>query len=59
MARQLYLDCDGVLADFDGLLKVRGAQARCLECPSLKKAPPVHSAASAVLAELVLRALFE
>ena len=35
-----------VLGDLEGLLSVRGAQARCLACPVTRSAPPVASSAS-------------
>lgn len=44
-----------VLADLDGLLQVRGAQARCLECPALAR--PVARAGAAELRGSPLRLL--
>jgi len=46
-----------VLADVDGLLQVRGAQARCLECPAPLPRPSAASGGSAL--RLLTRLLFD
>ena len=47
-----------VIADLEGLLSVRGAQARCLECPGSRAALPRASGDSSTLA-MIARLLFE
>ena len=41
-----------IIADLKGLLAVRGAQARCLECPAMRSASP-GSARTGSLASLL------
>ncbi|MEO6042159.1 MAG: signal peptide peptidase SppA [Croceibacterium sp.] len=48
-----------VLADLNGLLSVRGMQARCLECPSPALRPVAPSLAGAGMLERIARTLFE
>ena len=50
-----------VLSDLEGLLSVRGAQARCLECPVSRPAPPVARLASSGASplEAIARLLFD
>ena len=48
-----------VLADAEGLLKVRGAQARCLECPAPVPALPAARVADFSPLGLLARLLFD
>ena len=48
-----------ILADLSGLLEVRGAQARCLECPRGGAPAPAVSATSGHLALRLLATLFD
>lgn len=48
-----------VLADLKGLLQVRGAQARCLECPGQPALPSVKAEGSANLPLRLLGMLFD
>jgi protease-4 len=49
-----------VIADLEGLLTVRGAQARCLECPAPQVASPKATGApDSAMLQLIARLLFD
>jgi protease-4 len=47
------------MADLDGLLSVRGAQARCLECPRPRSAAAARATGRASLLQVLVRPLFD